>query len=200
MSIDEDIQQIWLRQPTVPPPSEKELGQQAVTIRRRTRNKVLLAILILLCTIGFILGIAEHWHPRLLTTYIGIIFILLAIIMQVIASGSLLSFLFRPDRKDKESRQYLQVLIRLRERQKFLQTKILSLYFVIMGIGIFLTMIENTRQMNISGRILAYGATALWIVFCWFFLRPRSIRKEAARLNALIGQLEKVLDQFTQTP
>lgn len=120
--------------------------------------------------------------------------------MQVAATGSLLSFLFQPEKEDKSSLQYLQTLIMLRERQKLLQTKILSLYFIALLAGIFLYMIEYTRQMGTPRQLLAYGATAGWIAFAWFYLRPRSIRKQNAKLDALIGQLEKVLDQFTQTP
>jgi len=200
MSIDEDLKSIWLRQETAPPPSEKELGRQAVKIRQKSRNKVLLAILTMICTIVIILFISDHWRPRLLTTYIGTILMILAIILFVAATGSLLSFQFRPEKEDTSSFQYLQELITLREKQKFLQTKILSLYFILLLTGIFLCMIEHTQHMGTVGQILAYGATAGWIAFAWFYMRPRSIRKENAKLDELIGQLEKVLDQFTQTP
>jgi hypothetical protein len=200
MNIDEDFKSIWLRQETAPPPSEKELGQQVEKIRQQSRNKILLAIGMMICTIIIILLISDRWRPHFITTYIGIILMILAIMLYVAATGSLLSFRFRPENKDKSSLQYLQELILLRERQKFLQTRILSLYFILLLAGIFLCMIEHTRRMSVFSQILAYTTTAGWIAFAWFYLRPRSIRKENAKLNELIGTLEKVLDQFNQTP
>ena len=46
--------------------------------------------------------------------------------------------------------------------------------------------------------VLDYGLTLSWIAFAWFYLRPRSIRKESKKLNTIIEHLERIAKQVEE--
>jgi len=50
--------------------------------------------------------------------------------------------------------------------------------------------------MHITGRILTYGITASWIAFNWFYIRPKTIKKRCAKLDALISKIEALNAQL----
>lgn len=198
MSIDEDLKRLWRGQITAPPPSEKELWEKALKYKHTARKKSLIAILLLLITAVFIICIVHMSKPRLFTTYAGTVLTCIAIFIQMIASGTLLPLLVEPTREDLDTLRYLSQLIQIREKQKFLQTRMLTFYSILLMTGIFLYMVEYVLKMKPIEMILAYGITGSWFAFSWWYLRPRTIRKEAAALNEIIGQLQKIRTQLNQ--
>jgi hypothetical protein len=195
---DEDWQIWWRQQTAVVPPSEKELGRKALHLKRCARNKQVISSLILVATLVFLCGIAYIWKPRFITTYVGIGLMILAIGLQLGAARGLLSLLTRREQPDQDARHYLELLIGIKAQQKFLQTRILTLYFILITTGAFLTMIEYTRDMSAAGKTRAYGLTAAWFAIAWWVLRPWMIRKETRKLDAVIGPLESLQAQLMQ--
>ena len=72
----------------------------------------------------------------------------------------------------------------------------LSIYFVMLGLGIVLYMIEYTMMMTTFWAIFAYTLTLAWIAFNWFFIRPRTIKKQQAKLDELIGKFSDISEQL----
>jgi hypothetical protein len=67
---------------------------------------------------------------------------------------------------------YLQKLIAIKTKQKFLQSKMLSYYFIVLGLGLCLYMYEYTSMMTMFWGF--YTITLFWGGFVWFYLRPNS--------------------------
>jgi len=131
----------------------------------------------------------------MLTTKVGIVLVISAIAMQVIASTSLLQFLFRSN-PVADSASYLAQLIKLRHKQEFLHKTMMTLYFILLSSGMLLYMIEYTMMMGRRNGAIAYGLTFGWIAFAWFYIRPRTARKQLGPLNEVIKQLEEVNKQL----
>lgn len=196
MNNDQDLRSIWLRQKTAASPSEKELMAKAGRVKRKARNTIIFSFLLLIATLVFISVIVYIAKPQMLTTKIGTALVVLAIVTYLAASGNILQVFLRKDKQDASVKQYLDQLLMIRARQRFLQNTVLSVYFILLCAGIFLYMIEYASKMSVTGRLLAYGITALWFGFNWLYLRPRVIRKQSSRLNDVVAQLEKINGQY----
>jgi hypothetical protein len=58
---------------------------------------------------------------------------------------------------------YLQKLIAIKTKQKFLQSKMLSYYFIVLGLGLCLYMYEYTSMMTMFWGICLYN----YIILGW---------------------------------
>lgn len=98
----------------------------------------------------------------------------------------------------KNNNDYLQTLMTLKTKQKYMQTTMLGFYFITLSIGICLYMYEYTSRMTTVWAIFTYLITLMWIGFNWFYLRPKTIKKQQTKLNELIskfGNLNKQLNE-----
>jgi len=196
MNTDQDLRSIWLRQPTAALPAEKELLKRARHIKGKERNALLFAFLLLTATVAAISFIVYFAKPQLMTTKVGTALVLLAIFIYLAASGKSLQLFLKKDRQSTSVKAYLDQLIAIRARQRFMQQTIMSVYFILLSVGIFLYMIEYAVRMSLTGALLVYGLTALWIGFNLVYMRPRMIRKQSARLNEIISRLEEINGQY----
>jgi hypothetical protein len=117
--------------------------------------------------------------------------------MQIITSTKLISASDKNNDQNSNA-EYLQQLLVFKKKQAFLQSTIMTAYFILLGLGIVLYMIEYTIRMSILGAALAYGITSLWIAVNWFYFRPKIIKKQQQKLNKIIADLEKINDQFLE--
>jgi hypothetical protein len=66
---------------------------------------------------------------------------------------------------------YLQKLIAIKTKQKFLQSKMLSYYFIVLGLGLCLYMYEYTSMMTMFWDF-AYTITLFWVGLFGFTYVP----------------------------
>ena len=96
----------------------------------------------------------------------------------------------------ESNQQYLKKLQALKEKQLFMQTTILNLYFLLLSTGISLYMYEYIVQMTVLLGVFSYGITGVWILFNWFYLRPKQIKKQQSKLNDIINKFENIQAQL----
>ena len=72
----------------------------------------------------------------------------------------------------------------------------LSIYFIILSLGIGLYLFEYVSRMTITWGIITYAITILWFTINWFYLRPKTITKQNAKLNKLLVEFEKLNNQM----
>ncbi|MCD6065676.1 MAG: hypothetical protein K0S33_502 [Bacteroidetes bacterium] len=196
MSTEINFSDLWHGQ-SAPEPSVDELIAKAKTLKNKTRNKLIGLSLLMLATMAFICWIAFYAHPQMLTTTIGIGLTILAIVMNVVYNTGSLQLLLKKN-TDVSSTSYLQQLIRLKQKQEFMHRVIMSLYFIFLCTGVFLYMIEYTIRMEWGSAIAVYVITAAWFAFSWFYLRPRTIKKQQSEINGLITEFERINKQFSE--
>jgi uncharacterized membrane protein YciS (DUF1049 family) len=46
--------------------------------------------------------------------------------------------------------------------------------------------------------IFAYGITSIWILFNWFYLRPKQIKKQQSKLDEIIGKFKMLNEQLNE--
>jgi hypothetical protein len=95
-----------------------------------------------------------------------------------------------------DNAHYLQNLIVIKGKQRFLQHTMMNLYFIMLMAGICLYMYEYTSRMTMTAGIITYAVTLIWIAFNWFYLRPKQIKKQQAKLDDLIAKFEGINRQM----
>ncbi|RTY95147.1 hypothetical protein [Flavobacterium sp. GT3R68] len=189
-----NFRDLWQSQKINADSNAEAIVTKAKQLQKKTRLQIILGNLLLFVTMLFIIGIAIYFKPQMITSKIGIILVLAAIIMQITASSKLI--VWNKSNAQKSNLDYLQQLVLFKKKQAFLQSTIMNIYFVLLGLGIVLYMIEYTIRMSTFAAIMTYGVTLAWIALNWFYLRPKIINKQQQKLNEVISNLESINEQF----
>ncbi|WP_264565719.1 hypothetical protein [Flavobacterium sp. N3904] len=189
-----DFKDLW-KQQTVSPPNIEDLFSKLKHFKRVSIRKLIITNVLLIATSVFILFIWYCYQPEFISTKIGIVLVILAMVIYLLVYNRLAGFYKTIDGTLNNS-EYLQKLISIKAKQHFLQSTMLSLYFILLGSGLCLYMFEYTNRMTLFWGIVTYAIMLGWIGFTWFYLRPKEIKKEQDRVNSLIAKFEAVNKQF----
>ncbi|MDN3677103.1 hypothetical protein QWY90_07235 [Flavobacterium paronense] len=196
MSDNINFKDLWAKQTSVVP-NPDNLIAEIKKIKQYNFRKLILTNILLIATAIFIIFIWMRYQPQLLTTKIGIILIILAMAVFLFAYNNSYS-LFKSDKNSQSNSDYLKDLLTIKAKQKFMETTILNLYFILLSTGIGLYMYEYTSRMKPIWGLATYGITFIWILFNWFYLRPKQINKQRAKLDTIISKFEIVNNQLDE--
>lgn len=191
-----DIKELWNRQ-TVPAADQSEILNKISRFRKNGLKKGIFLDVILVLTILFMIFIWIYFKPQFLSTKIGIIVGILPMCIVVVVNRKITS-LYRSLDEKQSNIDYLNNLLMLKGKETFMQTKVMSLYFILLSFGILLYMYEYTLNSSFTFRLIAYSVLFLWIALNWFVLRPVMIRKNRRRMDCLIRQIEKIKSQVDE--
>jgi len=189
-----DFKDLWKKQ-NVNQPDIKDLQERVSKFKKASLRSLWITNILLFATSAFIIFIWIYYQPEFISTKSGIVLTILAMFIYVFSYNKLLSD-YRNIDSTQTNQEYLQQLISIKKKQQFLQTKMMTFYLVLLTIGICLYMYEYASRMSILGASLTYGITLFWMLFNWFFLRPKQIKKQQEKINALIAKFEDVTRQL----
>lgn len=192
-----DFKNIW-KQQTSNKPNPEELIDKLKKFRNQNLRKLILANIGLITTSLLIIYIWYRFQPQMITTKIGIVLVILAMVMFLFAYNKMFMVFYKID-QTQSNNEYLQSLYVVKSKQKFMQTTILNLYFIMLFLGICFYMYEYTSRMTVGAAILAYTVTLAWIAFNWFYLRPKTIKKQQGKLDELINKFEEINNQLKES-
>ncbi|PWN70013.1 hypothetical protein C1631_008410 [Chryseobacterium phosphatilyticum] len=196
MDTNIDFKNIW-KQQTSQKPNIEELLKRLKKFKNENIRKLIIANILLITTCLAIGFIWYRYQPQLITTKIGIVFVLLAMVIFLVAYNRMFTTFYTIDHTQSNS-EYLQNLYTVQNKQQFMQTTMLNVYFIMLFLGIVLYMYEYASQMQMIYAVLAYSLTLAWIGFNWFYLRPRTIKKQQAKLDGLINKFEELNNQLKE--
>lgn len=191
-----NLNKLWLEQ-KIEQPSINDLLLKINTFKKSNIKRIIFINSIFVVISAFVLFIWVYYQPQIITTKIGIILTILAMGIFTISSNRSLK-LFKKVNETQSNYRYLENLLAIKEQQQFMQTFMLNLYFIMLSTGIALYIYEYTIRMTIFWTLFAYGITGSWILFNWFYLRPKQIKKQQRKLNELISKLENIQSQLKQ--
>ncbi|KFF20270.1 hypothetical protein [Flavobacterium hydatis] len=189
-----DFKDLWKKQ-TVSQPNIDELLSKLKQFKRGSLKKLMLTNILLIVTSAFIIFIWYHYQPEYISTKIGIILTVLAMTMYLFVYNKLAMF-YKSIDSTQSNNDYLQKLISIKTKQQFLQSTILSLYFILLGAGLCLYMYEYALKMSLFWGIFTYVIMLFWIGIVWFYLRPKEIKKQNTKINNLISRFEEINNQL----
>jgi hypothetical protein len=196
MNSNINFNELWAKQKTGES-NKEDLLYKINKFKNSNLKRLIITNILLIITSLLIFFIWVYYQPQMITTKIGIILTILAMVIFVIASNQ--SFkLFRKTTNTQSNSEYLKDLLAIKAKQQFMQTTMLNLYFVLLSTGIGLYMYEYTQLMTAFWGIFAYGITSIWILFNWFYLRPKQIKKQQSKLDEIIGKLKMLNEQLNK--
>ncbi|WP_343691305.1 hypothetical protein [Chitinophaga sp.] len=197
MSSNINFKTLWQQQAVIEP-DMKDLMERLQQFKKSNIN-LLIRTNISLITTSLLIGIIWYYYqPQFITTKIGIVTIILAMVTFLLAQNKMFAQFKKID-NTSDNHQYLQNLLVIGDKQRFLQHTMMNIYFTMLLAGICLYMYEYTSRMTILAGIITYTVTGAWIAFVWFYLRPRTIKKQQARLDDLISKFEGINRQMLDT-
>ncbi|KUJ60495.1 hypothetical protein AR687_18100 [Flavobacteriaceae bacterium CRH] len=189
-----DFKDLWKKQ-TVSQPNIEDLLSRLKQFKKANLRSLWKTNILLFATSAFILFVWYYYQPQFISSKIGIVLAIIAMTMYVLVYNRSLKD-FKDIDTTQTNHEYLQKLISIKKKQQFMQSTILSWYFVLLLVGICLYMYEYASRMTVFYALVTYGVTLLWIGFNWFYLRPKQIKKQEEKVNSLIEKFEEVNKQL----
>jgi hypothetical protein len=196
MSSNINFNELWAKQKTGEP-NKEDLLSKINKFKKSNLRRLITTNFILITTSLFIIFIWAYYQPQMITTKIGIILTILSMVIFVIAYNQSFA-LFRKTTNTLSNSDYLKNLLAIKAKQQFMQTTMLSLYFVLLSTGIGLYMYEYAQLMSLFWGIFAYLVTSIWVLFNWFYLRPKQIKKQQSKVDEIISKLEMLIEQLDE--
>lgn len=196
MSNKINLNELWSGQKSEQP-NTSDLLLKMQKFNKENRKKIIITNVLLGLTSIFILFIWYYYKPQFISTKLGIITIIVAMLIFLISSNRSL-VLFNKPSETESNQAYLKNLLKIKEKQQYLQTTILNLYFVLLSTGILLYLYEYASRMTTVWAVVTYSLSGIWILLNWFYLRPRQIKKQQAKINEIISNVEKIQEQLKQ--
>lgn len=196
MATNIDFKNLW-KQQTAEKPSMEELLARLKKFRNENIRKLVVTNILLIITSIFIGLIWYHYQPEMLTTKIGIVLVILAMIIFLSAYNQMFMNLQKLN-SNQTNTEYLHNLYLLKNKQKFMQTTMLNLYFIMLFVGICLYLYEYASRMKLIYAVTTYAVTFIWIGINWFYLRPKTIKKQQSKINRLIDKFEEINKQLKE--
>lgn len=194
MSNNIDFKDLWAKQKTVAPNPEI-VKSEFNKMKKINLRKLIATNLLLFATAAGIILIWIYFQPQFLSTKLGIIITILAMVLFLLAYNKSYA-LYKNDEKSQSNSDYLKTLLTIKAKQQFMETTMLNGYFILLSLGIGLYMYEYAIRMKPLWGIVTYAVTAIWILFNWVYLRPKQIKKQQAKLNTIIEKFEKLNKQI----
>lgn len=189
-----ELKELWNASSTAQA-SEEAIINKAVVLKNNIRKRASLGILSLVLTMGIIIWVLVSFDFFMWSTKVGIALVISALVLGILNS---LKTILTPSTGDdtKSNKDYLEQLLVVKDQQHFTQTILMSTYFALLSVGLILYMYEPASKMPIPFAVIAYGLTIAWIVFNWFYWRPRIIKKQSAQMEDTIAKLREMNDEF----
>jgi len=191
-----DLKTIWQLQ-SIRQPNVTEWKTKLAHYKNSLLIRTIIVNALLGLTIVLIMIIWFKVKPQFITTSVGILLMILAMVIFIFSNNKLIP-LYKKLNATQSNHDYLENLIVIKNRQKYFQKTILSLYFVLLLLGICLFMYEYTLKMTNVEQVISYILTLLWIAISWFYIRPKSIKKQDAKINLIISNIENIKQQLTK--
>lgn len=189
-----DFKDLWKKQ-TISQPNIEDLMARLKQFKNASLRSLWKTNILLFATSAFILFVWYYYQPQFISTKIGIVLAIVAMVMYVSVYNGLLN-IYKDIDATQTNQEYLQKLILIKRKQQFMQSTILSWYFVLLLTGICLYMYEYAIRMTVFYALVTYGVTLLWIGLNWFYIRPKQIKKQQEKINELIAKFEDVNEQL----
>ena len=189
-----DFKDLWKKQ-TISQPNIEDLMARLKQFKKAAVRSLWVTNFLLAITSVFIIFIWYYFQPQFISTKIGIVLAILSMTFYLTFYNRLMNNYKNID-ANQTNHEYLQKLIEIKKKQQFMQSTVLSWYFVVLLAGICLYMYEYASRMTVFYALLTYGVTLLWIGFNWFYLRPKQIKKQQDKINTLIEKFEEVNNQL----
>lgn len=191
-----ELENLWKQSETVVPAKQANLTT-IKSNRMKLKNTQVKGAVLLIITGVIILLIMIFLDPKLKTfpivssmIIISITCFLQAIIMLFTANK--ISTIDESQAPGLHLKQWQD----FREFQKKLRHWNMPVYYVLLSIALGVYFYELLKNIDLWKMILAYIITYSWMLFAYFYLGKKEIKKQDAKLEGIITELKNLENQF----
>ncbi len=188
-----DIQNTWFTAKVNALPKASEVVKTIKRYRAKQIMKSTFLILLSLVLAMVMIYVVFFYQSNMLITRIGEILMLTAIFILISANAVSLTRISRS--KNYSNNEFLNYLKQEQQRLLSFQKRTQATGFVLSSAGLLLYLFEGVyRQPGLM--IVTYVFAILFILVCWFIVRPAAIKRKTKKLKQAIGKLETLSDQL----
>jgi Flp pilus assembly protein TadB len=193
----EALKNIWHNQVSLPKVSDEDVLKKVRKTKTGFANKLLIELIGMLLAIAMLIYVWIDSPFKMWTTHLAMIILIACCLYYLyvqlrdynrIKDDSLL--LSKPE-------EYIDYLKRYKHDRYILNTRKYTVYTWILGFGFLFYFIEIAFLASIWVTVMGVFFTAAWILFCYFVLMRRYVRKEEFKLGEMIDNLERLQKQFS---
>lgn len=177
----------------------RPVSRQAKDTKRKLLRLQLAGIIAMLTTAVFITwliffsGLRFQWA----TTMVGVVMMLLVLLLQAVVMYYMHSTLTKIDDTQQPKQHLLQWENYYSYRQKLLRWN-KPAYFVCLNLAMGLYFLEILHDRPLQNIVIFIGIYSAWMIFAYFVLGRRAIRKENYRLQQIINELQGLEAQLNK--
>ena len=188
-----DLKAIWLSAKPFDLPASAEIVEMGKNYRNKgLMKKVILIISVLVLTLLMVV-VFFIYNSTMITTRLGEACIVMAGIVLIATNLRSIGRFYRfRDFSNKEFIAFLEQT-RINQARYYGKTQVIGLSFSSVGLTLYL--VETVRQNLVAGLII-YLVSGLFLGITWFYIRPRSYKKQKAKLEETINRLKKIAGQL----
>lgn len=197
MESDIDIKKLWKEQ-TVLVTEGPRLSKEIRSFKTKRMFELIVLNIILLITICFVIVVWMYFESQLVITKIGLVLAILSISVVLVFNCKIIP-LYSGVSEVQSNLDYLNKLLAVKHKEHFMQTKLMSFYFISLSLGIGCYMYEYVLKSSLLFGIIAYSSFFLWVGLNWFVFRPKIISRKRQKIDHLIKHVEKIRLQLSQS-
>ncbi|AMR33133.1 hypothetical protein A0256_17775 [Mucilaginibacter sp. PAMC 26640] len=186
---------VWQGQPKLEPIAVDEILKQVKKGMSNLTRNLFWSITGMLLALSGIFAVMLFFVFQSWITYMGIAVILSTMVGYVIMMIRDYRLINKQDLTTNPS-AYLEDLKQYQKSRATIYGWMYYLYVLLLSIGLTLYFFEVLQSASTTFKLLAYGLTASWLLFCTFYLKGRIFASEQEKLNLMIDRLVRLQDQF----
>ena len=194
MSDFNDIQALWQTARTNDLPSTDEIIKMIKKYRLKEVMKKLALIVLNFILLAVMYKVIVEYHSTFLTTRIGEALLILAILFLIVTNTIDLNRVTKQKDRSNEDFVHFLKLEQLRLIAFYKRTQQIGLAIASTGLGLY---IFEECSHDTTWLIIGYSLFFVYVLVCWFIIRPYAFRKKTKQLNIFIAKLEKLSGQFS---
>jgi hypothetical protein len=196
MKTEMDLKKLWQKQPVDEQPDISVALRKAKNITRGWRIKLILQNLVLFgaTAIIFKAGLINH---TLITTKIGAVMMILAMLSYLVVYNQIIPVLFK-NNVDSSIQEYMDRLLRIKRKEDFVNKVMINVYFTLLTVGLAIFLLQFLQTAKLMFDIIFCTLTFGWMGFAWFYARPHGVKRKQKPLLEMINRLEALNKQLRE--
>ena len=191
-----DLENLWKTSETKIPAKNDQISK-IKNNRMKLKNTYTKGAILLVATGILILILMTTFDSEILT--LPIISAMVIISLVCFLQGGLMFFTAKKISDIDETQtpaSHLQQWLEFREFQKKLRHWNMPVYYILLSLALGVYMFELLKTVDLWKMLLAFAITYSWLLFAYFYLGKKEVKKQDAKMDGIISELKNLENQF----
>jgi uncharacterized membrane protein YfcA len=189
-----DMQQLWRTVDTSLLPETAGIIKTIRQYRRKHTIRIVAFIMAALAMLAAMIWVLFAYRSNLLSTRIGEACFLLAILILLANNANSLR---RISARNNNNADFILFLKQEQLRLVHFLKRTQVIGFALASVGLLLYLFESVYREKALTMLTVYFLATAWLLFNWFVIRPRAMRKKMQKLKDTIQKLEELSSQLS---